>query len=88
MTDQTTPTPDEPASTVPVERLVVRQTVVFRGGPYDGKMAVMQFPKGFDVGMDVVVNGSPYIVRDGPIAASVEREQKEFENCAVVLVYA
>ena len=60
------------------------QTVVFRGGPHDGRVATITF-RDFKVGMVVDVDGACYRVRDGAIAQTIEKTQAEMKYGAVVM---
>lgn len=60
------------------------QTVVFRGGPHDGRVATITFGD-FKVGMVVDVEGTAYRVRDGVIAQAIAKTQTEMKCGAVVM---
>ena len=60
------------------------QTVVFRGGAYDGKVATVAFDD-FKVGLVVNVDGIVYRVRDGVIARAIAKTQTEMKYSAVVM---
>lgn len=57
----------------------------FKGGKCDGKTAIATVP-GFQIGMEIDINGEIYIAGGGPIAQHVEKTQKPVDHTCLVAV--
>ena len=66
---------------------VFKQSVKFEGGPFCGRMADLQIVGPFHRGMVLEVDGEEYVVRDGPIAESIERQQITSPYCMILLAW-
>lgn len=67
--------------------MTVQLLVYFDGGPYNGKLARIEMPGQFKVGMKVSLDGMIYLVMDGPSARLAEQTQNGHDNLAVRLGY-
>jgi len=66
----------------------MKQQVKFKGGQFDGRMAVIRIEEEFKQGMELYFGaGIVYTIRPGPIAESIEKSQEPMEFGMVVLIY-
>lgn len=61
----------------------MRVRVYFRGGSFDGQMAVVQY-SGDIIGAQIKIDGVIYEIQDGPIARVFQDTQQGHENLCVV----